>query len=70
MNDNVTFSLVAIPVVGLAIALGLNMKEDRDLYQLCLASGYEEQRRIGNEMYCVKRGALGETIVTNAKELK
>lgn len=70
MNDNATLCLVAIPVIGCAIAIGFSIKQDINLTKLCLANGYSEQRRTNDDMYCIKRGVNGETIVTNAKDLK
>ena len=70
MNDKATFCLIAIPIVGIAIAIGFSIKKDINLTQLCLANGYSDQRRTNDDMYCIKRGVYGETIVTNAKDLK
>ena len=69
-SDNSTHALVAFVLILISLLIGNQIMIDRDLTRLCLKNGYDEQRRKGDDMYCVKRGKLGETIVINAKDLK
>ena len=67
MNQSFLF---AIAIIILALAIGNEISKDNELTKLCLANGYSEQRRTSSDMYCIKRGKDGETVVTNAKDLK
>jgi hypothetical protein len=70
MDDEVIMVLIAIVVTGIGCLIGIEITKDKQLTNLCLASGYAEQRRTSDDMYCIKRGVNGETIVTNVKDLK
>ena len=70
MDDKSSFMLFSVVIVGIAVLIGNEISKDKRLTELCLSNGYSEQRRTSDEMYCIKRGVQGETIVTNVKDLK
>ena len=70
IDDKTSFILFSIVIIGIAVLIGNQFYKDTQLTKLCLSNGYSEQRRVSDDMYCVKRGEHGETIVTSAKDLK
>ena len=69
-DDSVSAILIGIVIIGVISLIGIEMHKDKNLTELCLSNGYSEQRRTSDDGYCIKRGKDGETIVTNAKDLK
>ena len=71
MDDDFLITVLwTVVMLGIAALIGNQFYKDTQLTKLCLSNGYSEQRRVSDDMYCVKRGEHGETIVTNAKDLK
>lgn len=69
-GENLLMTLVSIVIIGVISLIGIEMHKDKMLTELCLSNGYAEQRRTSADGYCIKLGKDGETIVTNAKDLK
>lgn len=69
-GKNLAMTLLSIACILIASLIAIEIHKDKKLTELCLSSGYSEQRRTSDDSYCIKRGKDGETIVTNAKDLK
>lgn len=69
-RDSVSAILIGTVVCYVILLIGIEMHKDKKLTELCLSNGYSEQRRTSDDDYCIKRGKDGETVVTNAKDLK